>query len=70
LLQLVREGQDVTVQRLDVDAHGQGEWIIPAPADEEEVTLVISALAPVTTQRASYSLWVEELEERAEPVGQ
>ena len=67
LVQLVTQGETVAVQRLEVGPDGVGEWVVPSPEEDREVTLLISALAPSTTQRASYSLWLEKVRE---PAGQ
>ena len=58
-------GESVSVQRLAVNPDGVGEWQVPWPDQGGQATLAISALAPATTQRASYSLWLEEVSQAA-----
>jgi hypothetical protein len=45
----------VTVERVEVGPNGTGELRIDNMADLDEVMLTISALAPATTEKASYS---------------
>ena len=55
---------DVDVQRLDVDASGRGELDVTGfGAEIQRVVLTISGLAPVTTERALYSLDAQLLDQ-------
>jgi hypothetical protein len=59
LVQLLEIGSGtVTVERLEVGPDGTGVLRIDNMADLDEVMLTISALAPVTTEKASYSYTV------------
>ncbi len=48
-------GDNVTVQQMPVGADGRGKLTLADLGDLDEAILVISALAPVTTEAASYS---------------
>jgi len=50
-----------TVRRLDVGADGQGAWTITGLGGSRDAVLVISALAPTTTEPAAYSYRAERL---------
>ena len=61
LIQVLQIGAGmVTVERMEVGADGIGELRLPNMADMDEVMLTISAIAPVTTERASYSYTITE----------
>lgn len=45
---------DPVITRLEVDENGQGTWIVPGLSRANRATLAISALAPVTTEKAPY----------------
>jgi hypothetical protein len=49
----------VTVERLEVGRDGTGEFRIDNMGDLDEVILTVSALAPVTTEKASYSYTID-----------
>ena len=54
-------GEEPRVERLDVGPDGRGEWLLPPIAEgDEDLILAISALAPTTTERAAYTLTLEE----------
>jgi hypothetical protein len=56
LVQVLEIGNGmVTVQRMNVGPDGRGELRLENMADLDEVMLTVSALAPVTTEKASYS---------------
>jgi immune inhibitor A len=56
LVQLVTSNQSgVQVQRMQVGANGQGSLSLPNAGSYDHAMLIVSALAPVTTERASYS---------------
>ena len=62
LLQLIEFGQTTTVRRLPVSAEGKGSWLIEGFGSEvQRAILVISAIAPVTTEVAGYALELEQL---------
>jgi len=48
-------GGTLTVERLDVGPDGVGELRIENIEDLQDVTMIVSALAPVTTEKATYS---------------
>ncbi len=51
---------EVTIQTLTVDAQGQGSLTVPALGSTvRQVVLVISALAPTTTEQASYRVQLQ-----------
>jgi len=54
LLQLVLFGPQTTVQRLELDADQAGQWEIPLGGETHRAVIAVSALAPVTTEPASY----------------
>ena len=56
LVQLIAVAADsITVQRMPVDVDGRGRLTIANLENLDEAMLVVSALAPVTTEAASYS---------------
>jgi immune inhibitor A len=56
LVQLVTSGSDgVKVQRINVGPDGQGELNLPDTNNVNNMMLIVSALAPVTSEQASYS---------------
>lgn len=57
---VVEGGQETRVEEIPVAEDGRAEWIPGAlPPSARRVVLVVSALAPATTERASYRLWVD-----------
>ncbi|MCS6844272.1 MAG: immune inhibitor A [Caldilineales bacterium] len=59
LVQLIQFGDgDPVVGRLPVDENGRGEWTVNNLGRNDRVVLAISALAPVTTEPASYQYTV------------
>ncbi len=61
LLRAVVEGsRETQVEEVPVAEDGRAEWVPRAlPSAAQRVVLVVSALAPATTERASYRLWVD-----------
>lgn len=56
LIQVLEIGDGtLTVERLDVGPDGVGELRINNMEDLQDVTMIVSALAPVTTEKATYS---------------
>jgi immune inhibitor A len=57
LVQLLEVGKDgaVTLQRVPVDSSGHGQISVTGLDNLQDTVLAISALAPVTTEKASYS---------------
>jgi hypothetical protein len=61
LLQLIRFGKETTVQRLPLDESMHGTFALSGfGQDFERAVLVVSALAPSTTERAAYSYQIRE----------
>jgi len=61
LVQVLEIGRGtVTVERIQVGPDGTGEFRISNMGDLDEVMLTISAIAPVTTEKASYSYTVTQ----------
>ncbi len=58
-VQLILFGPETTVQRLGLDDEQTGEWVIPLDGSTGRAVIAISALAPVTTEIASYSYEIE-----------
>lgn len=61
LLRAVVEGsKEVRVEEIPVSEDGRAEWVPEAlPPSVRRVVLVVSAMAPATTEPASYRLWVD-----------
>jgi len=57
LVQLLQVGKDgaVTLQRVPIDPSGHGQISVTGLGSLQDAVLAISALAPVTTEKASYS---------------
>lgn len=54
-------GQETRVHKIELDEQGKGEYLIKAD-EVDEVVLVVSALAPSTTEVATYRYEVREVE--------
>jgi len=54
-------GRETRVRRLELDEEGKGEYLIDAD-EVDQVVLVVSALAPSTTEVATYRYGVREVE--------
>ncbi|MCJ7767814.1 hypothetical protein MUP79_05450, partial [Candidatus Bathyarchaeota archaeon] len=54
-------GRETRVQRIELDEEQKGEYLIDAD-EVDQVVLVISALAPSTTEAATYRYEVREVE--------
>jgi immune inhibitor A len=55
LVEVVAQDKDgLKVQQMQVGADGRGQLTLPGAANYSDVTLVVSALAPVTTDTGSY----------------
>jgi len=62
IVQVGEFGREVRVRRMPVGPDGRGEWIIQGFGDEvPRALLIVSAMAPVTTETASYRLEMEHL---------
>jgi hypothetical protein len=60
LVQLIELGAETEVHRMDLDKAQRGQWVIEGFGDEvERAVLVVSALAPKTTEVAGYQYAVE-----------
>ena len=58
-MQLVAVGRDgVTLERMDVGPDGKGQLGVDSLGDLQEAMLIITGLAPVTTEPAKYSYTV------------
>ena len=60
LVQLITFGPETTVERLEVGDGGTGSWTIPLNWDTDRAIIAVSALAPVTTETATYRYEVTE----------
>ncbi|HSW63563.1 MAG TPA: hypothetical protein VLH56_09685, partial [Dissulfurispiraceae bacterium] len=58
-VQMVIDGAEPQVQRLLMLNGTSGAWTLPLSSRQNEVILVISALAPVTTEVAAYEILLE-----------
>lgn len=54
IVQLVLYGDDPTVERLLIGGETQGDWVIPFDARTDKAVIIVSAIAPITTEAASY----------------
>lgn len=54
-------GRETRVRRIELDEEGRGEWLIDAD-EVDEAVLVVSALAPSTTEVGTYRYEVREIE--------
>ena len=59
IVQLVIEGDEPQVGRLLMQNGTSGTWTIPLSSRQDEATIVVSALAPVTTEMAAYEILLE-----------
>ncbi len=60
LVQLISFGPETTVERLELSEGQAGSWTIPLNGDTDRAVIAVSALAPVTTERGSYSYEIAE----------
>ena len=61
LVQLVTtSNRQITVNRMTIGADGRGQITVPDIGNLQDAVLVISALTPVTTEAASYTLDVTQ----------
>jgi len=62
LVQLIEWGAETRVRRMDLDEAQRGQWVIEGFGDEvERAVLVVSALAPKTTEGAGYQYSIESV---------
>ncbi|MHB0857466.1 MAG: hypothetical protein ACYC5M_07820 [Anaerolineae bacterium] len=62
LVQVVTLGTETRIERLPVAENGTGEWLIEGFGQEvERAILIVSAIAPSTTEPAHYRLRLEQL---------
>jgi len=54
-------GEETRVHKIELDEEGKGEWLIDAD-EVDEVVLMVSALAPSTTEVGTYRYGVKEAE--------
>jgi hypothetical protein len=60
IVQLIEHGRDTRVRRLELNDDQTGAWDIELGGDVRDAILVISAIAPVTTEVASYEYSITE----------
>jgi immune inhibitor A len=61
LVQLISANSEgITVQRMPVEADGRGQLSVPALPANTEVALVVSALAPMTTEPGTYKYTISQ----------
>ncbi len=60
LVQLVTFGNDTEVEPLIIADGTEGEWTLPLSVNTDRAVIVISALAPVTTESAPYTYVLSE----------
>ncbi len=56
----MESGADPVITRLEVDGNGQGSWQVNGLGRGKSAFLAISALAPVTTEKAQYQYSITE----------
>jgi immune inhibitor A len=62
LVQIIELGAETRVQRIELDEAQRGQWVIEGFGDQvERAVLVVSALAPKTTELAAYQYSVEPI---------
>ncbi|MBN2006353.1 MAG: immune inhibitor A [Anaerolineae bacterium] len=59
IVQLVLDGPEPQVERLLVQNGTSGTWTIPLSNQQNEAVITVSALAPVTTEVATYEILLE-----------
>jgi len=59
LVQSILFGPETTVERLELEEDQSGQWTIPLGSQTDRAVIVVSGLAPVTTEWASYSYEVD-----------
>ena len=59
IVQIVIEGDEPQVERLLMQNGTSGTWTIPLNSQQNEATIIVSALAPVTTEMAVYEILLE-----------
>ncbi|MFN2284036.1 MAG: hypothetical protein ACK2UQ_06415 [Anaerolineae bacterium] len=59
IVQVVVEGDEPQVERLLMQNGTSGTWTIPLSSQQNEATIIVSALAPVTTEIAAYEILLE-----------
>ena len=60
LVQMILFGPDATVTRLELGPDQTGAWSVPLARDTDRAVITVTGMAPVTTERASYSYEVTE----------
>jgi hypothetical protein len=54
LVQVIRFGDQTTVERLELDEDQTGSYVIPLDSSADSAVITVSGLAPVTTEFATY----------------
>jgi len=60
LVQMILFGPETTVTRIELEPDQRGVWSVPLARDADRAIITVTGLAPVTTERASYSYDVTE----------
>ena len=61
IVQVIELGESPRVERIEVGPDGRGSTIISTTDGSDKAVLIVAAVAPVTTERASYRLDLERL---------
>ncbi|MEJ5310409.1 MAG: hypothetical protein WHX52_11600 [Anaerolineae bacterium] len=59
IVQVVIDGDEPQVERLLMQNGTSGTWTIPLSSQQNEAIIIVSALAPVTTEMAAYEILLE-----------
>ena len=59
IVQMVIDGDEPQVERLLMQNGTAGTWTIPLSSQQSEAVIIVSALAPVTTEVAAYEILLE-----------
>ena len=63
IVQLIEVGEETSVREMEIDSNNRGQILISDIEDLDDVVLVVAALAPATSQVASYTIKVERAKE-------
>jgi hypothetical protein len=59
IVQVVIDGAEPQVEHLLMQNGTSGTWTIPLSSRQNEAVIIVSALAPVTTEMAAYEILLE-----------
>ncbi|MCJ7737368.1 MAG: immune inhibitor A [Anaerolineae bacterium] len=62
IVQVALFGSEKSVERLELNENQTGEWTIPLDRQTERAVIAVSAIAPVTTEMASYHYQIRATE--------